>query len=181
MTPATPVRILATFMLGLPLCACSGSSTPPSAEAAGSVSADLATAQAASTPAVAEAVLPKACELVSARQMSEILGGEVNSQANEGSSGKTECIYSAVSGISPYAEFSVAWGEGEAAMNAAGAMGKQEAGMVSPYDGIGDQAVSVGTVLMIRKGKDLVSITLSGVDDMPAAARKIYDTAATKF
>lgn len=88
---------------------------------------------------------------------------------------KTECIHQPTGGVSPYVEFSVEWGEGEDAMNAAGAMAKKEPGIDNPYAGVGDQAVAVGTSLMIRSGKDLVTITFSGVDHAPAKAKKIFD------
>ena len=66
-------------------------------------------------------------------------------------------------------------------MQAAGTMDKNEPGIASPYDGIGDQAVAVGPSLMIRSGDDLISIVFSGVTDAPAAARKIFDTAKAKL
>lgn len=45
---------------------------------------------------------------------------------------KTECIYQPTGGVSPYVEFSVEWGEGEDAMNAAGAMAKRSRGSTIP-------------------------------------------------
>lgn len=144
--------------------------------------------EAVQSTAVAQAVAAaepspsaKACEMITAAQMSTILGSEVSAQPNEGSSGKTECIYAAVKGISPYVEFTVEWGEGETAMRAAGTMAQHEPGIASPYDGIGDQAMAMGTGLMIRSGDDLVTIMFSGVDDAPAAARKIFDAAKAKL
>lgn len=140
--------------------------------------------QAAVAKAVADAThtdSKKACELVTATEMSTILGSAVAATPNESSSGKTECIYQPAGGSSPYVEFSVEWGEGKTAMTAAGMMDKHEPGIASPYDGIGDQAVAVGPSLMIRSGEDLVSIVFSGVDDAPAKAKKIFDTAKTRF
>jgi hypothetical protein len=75
----------------------------------------------------------------------------------------------------------VEWGEAETAMHATKAMNKQEPGIADPYAGIGDQAMSVGPVLWIRSGKDLVSIMLSGVDDAPAKAKRIFDTAKARM
>jgi len=49
--------------------------------------------------------------------------------------------------------------------------------IVNPFDGIGDQAISVGPALYIRTGEDLVTIVLTGVNDRPTVARKIFDTA----
>jgi hypothetical protein len=66
-------------------------------------------------------------------------------------------------------------------MTAAGMMNQHEAGIASPYEGIGDQAVAVGPTLMIRTGEDLVQLVFSGVTDAPAAAKKIFDTAKPRM
>ena len=66
-------------------------------------------------------------------------------------------------------------------MRAMGTMANVEPGIADPYSGIGDQAISVGTVLMVRTGNDLVSITFSGVDDVPTKARMIFDTLKAKL
>jgi hypothetical protein len=120
---------------------------------------------------------PDACNLVSQAEMSAILGTAVVAEATQHS----KCIYKSTSGISPYVEFSVDWGDGEAAMVGVGFAGRHEPGLTSPYDGIGDQAVAVGPALMIRTGEDLVTIVFSGVSDAPAAAKKIFDTAKAKM
>ena len=120
---------------------------------------------------------PDACALVSEAEMSAILGTAVVAEAP----GKSKCHYKPASGISPYVEFSVDWGDGAAGMAGAGFAGKHEPGLTSPYDGIGDQAVAVGPALMIRTGEDLVTIVFSGVSDAPAAAKKIFDTAKAKM
>jgi hypothetical protein len=123
----------------------------------------------------------KACELVTAVEMSAILGSTVTAGANDRSYGKTQCIYMPTVGISPYVELAVEWGEGRAAMQAAGAMEQHEPGIASAYEGVGDQAVAVGTTLMVRRGEDLITIVLSGIDDAPAAAKKIFDSADSKM
>lgn len=166
-----------SIVLSLAMAGCSQPTATPVA--------DTATA-AAPTPTVSDAAAtetqkPVACDMVTASEMSAIVGGEVAAQPNESSSGKTECIYTAVKGISPYVEFSVEWGEGELAMKSAGAMTQVEPGITSPYEGIGDQAIAVGTSLMIKTGPDLISITFSGVDNAPAAAKKIFDTAKARM
>lgn len=122
-----------------------------------------------------------ACALVTEAEMSAILGTAVVAEPNDRSSGKTECTYTPRSGISPYVEFSVDWGGGEAAMTAMGMMAKLEPGLTSPYDGIGDQAAAVGPALMIRTGEDLVTIVLSGVSGGPAKAREIFNTAKARM
>lgn len=93
----------------------------------------------------------------------------------------TECNYTPASGISPTVKLTVDWGDGQIAMASAGVMGRQEPGLTSPYDGIGDQAVAVGPALMIRTGDDLVSIVFSGVSGAPAKARRIFDTAKARM
>ena len=105
----------------------------------------------------------------------------VGTEPGHKSSGKTECIYQPAGGVSPYVEFSVEWGEGETAMKAAAAMGQGKPGPSDPYAGIGDQAISVGTTLWIRSGKDCVQIVFSGVNDAPAKAKKIFNTAKARM
>jgi len=123
----------------------------------------------------------KACELVTQEEMSQILGSAVIAEANDRHGSKTECIYNPTSGISPYVELSVAWGRGEVAMMGTGMTEKIEPGIVSPYEGIGDQAVAIGPMLRIRTGEDLVTITFSGVEEMPAKAKQIFDTAKARM
>jgi hypothetical protein len=122
---------------------------------------------------------PTPCGLVSAAEMSAILGATVVADPNRG--GKTECDYTPASGISPAVKLTVDWGDGKIAMSAAGMMGKREPGLTSPYDGIGDQASAVGPALMIRTGEDLVTIIFTGVSDAPAKAKRIFDTAKPRM
>lgn len=132
---------------------------------------------AAAAPAPAEPRVVKACELIPAAEMSAILGGAVSAESNERSTGKTLCTYTAQQGISPYLEFSIEWGMGAAAMTGVGMLSQREPGIASPYEGLGDQAVAVGPALMIRTGDDLVTLVFSGVDEVPAKAKKIFDIA----
>lgn len=149
-----------------------------------------ASAPAAPTLPVAMAAVPiempqrksvKACDLIPAGEMSAILGGAVSAKPYDRFSGKTQCIYKPSEGISPYVEFSIEWGSGAGAMAGAAMMGQREPGIASPYDGIGDQAVAVGPALMIKTGKDLVTIVFSGVEDTPAKAKKIFDAAKARM
>lgn len=123
----------------------------------------------------------KACDLVTEKEMTAILGAPVHAEPNERSNGKTECIYTAVEGISPYLEFSVEWGSGEGAMMGVGMAAQAEPGLASPYEGLGDQAVAVGPALMIRSGEDLVMLVFSGVEDTPAKAKRILETAKARL
>ena len=124
---------------------------------------------------------PRACALVTDAEMSAILGASVVGEPNDRSTGRTVCTYKPASGISPYVELAVDWGGGAAAMAAMGMMGKIEPGLSSPYEGLGDKAAAVGPMLMIRTGEDLVQITFTGVSEVPAKARRIFDTAKAKM
>ncbi len=123
----------------------------------------------------------KACEMVTQAEMSAILGGAVVAAANDRSSMQTECVYSAATGISPYAELKVEWGSGPAAMTGAAMFARKEPGAVDPLEGLGDQAIQVGPVLMIRTGDDLVTIVFSGVDDVMPKAHRIFETTKARM
>ena len=175
-----PTRlVLASLLLALPaLYGCSKPPATPAPTATADTPAPAATA-AVAAPSREDA---KACDLVTPAEMSAILGSTVvGAEPNHKSSGKTECIYKPAEAVSPYVEFSVEWGEGETAMNAMGATARAEPGIGNPYEGIGDQAVAAGPVLMIRSGKDLVTITLSGVEGASAKAKKIFNTAKARM
>lgn len=119
-----------------------------------------------------------ACEILPAATMSTLLGSSVAAEASGNpAGGQTKCVYTSAGEGGPYAELSVDRGDGESGMAASGFMQKQLPGAVNPYDGIGDQAMSVGPALLIRTGGDLVTIVLSGVKNRPALAKKIFDTA----
>ena len=132
---------------------------------------------ASQTSAPAEKSTPGACELVTQAEMSSILGSPVVAAEH----GSNKCIYTAASGISPYVEFSVDLGDGEAAMGATRMMATKEPGIADPYEGVGDEAASVGPALMIRTGEDLVTLVFSGVEDVPDKARRIFDTAKARM
>lgn len=120
---------------------------------------------------------PDACTLVSDAEMSAILGTAVLAQATS----RSKCIYKPASKSRPYVEFSVDWGDGKVAMSGIGMGEQHEPGITSPYDGLGDQAAAVGPALMIRTGEDLVTLVFSGVPNMPAVAKRIFETAKAKM
>lgn len=180
------LRLACTCLLLATLTGCADPASPgaqASSAANASAGADATSAPMASQAGVAAATSakPTACTLVTADAMSTVFARAMQSEPNEGAVDKTECIYKPADAPSPYVELTVEWGEGEAAMRAAGAMSRAEPGIVDPYAGIGDQAVSVGTTLMIRKGDDLVTITFSGVDDAPAKAKAIFAIVETRM
>jgi uncharacterized iron-regulated membrane protein len=164
----------------LALLALQGCSKQPAAL----TSVTSAVAQApASQPSTSEPqqITAKACELVTEKEMSAILGAPMRAESNDRSNGKTECIYQPIEGVSPYLEFSVEWGSGEGAMMGVGIAAQAEPGLASPYEGIGDQAAAVGPALMIRTGEDLVMLVFSGVDEIPPKAKVIFETAKARM
>ena len=164
-------RVLATFFVGACLCAC-GKNDPP-----------LPPPPATAPPAAAAAAATKvvsACDLVTAAEMSAILGATVAAAAKDRAV-KAECIYQATSGVSPYLDFSIDWGDAADAMRAAAVMGHIKPGMTDPLAGIGDEAIVVGTALMIRNGDDLIQLVFSGVDDRVGKAAKIVALAQSRM
>ena len=60
-------------------------------------------------------------------------------------------------------------------------MKRNKPGIASPYEGVGDQAVAIGPTLMIRTGEDLMQLIFCGVEDVPAKAKKIFQTAKPRL
>jgi hypothetical protein len=119
---------------------------------------------------------PTACELVSATDMSKVLGSAVGASADD-RGGQTKCTYETAGGEigAPYAEIQLNWGDGVAGMKGAGAMESQLGSAMGELAGLGDQATSVGPMILIRRGADLITLVISGVPDGAAAAKSIYD------
>lgn len=178
---------------------CAGFSTGCSRSETPQVAATTATPPAANAVPEQEK-RAKACDLVTAAEMSTILGGAVTAAAggNERPPSATECIYSsgagagdesgldAVAGPNPYAELEVDWGGGDPAVTdtAAGlANAAAPAGAVDPLKGLGDRAYKVtadqvfisthGDLMMIRFPRQSVDVT--------AKARRIFETGAPRM
>lgn len=132
--------------------------------------ANVATSAAA--PAGARRV---ACEMVTATEMSAIVGATVGAERDEGN-GTTTCLYKPADRGTPNVELTIEWGGGSAAMMAAGFLSRHEPGIADPLAGIGDQASAMGPALWVRVGDDLLNLTLAGVDDPVAAAKRIVTT-----
>jgi hypothetical protein len=117
---------------------------------------------------------PTACELVSAADMSAVLGSAVGAVADD-RGGQTKCTYETAGGEigAPYAEVQLNWGDGAAGMKGAGAMESQLAPAMGELKGVGDQAIAVGPMILIRRGEDLITLVISGVQNVPAA-KKLY-------
>lgn len=121
------------------------------------------------------AAAPTACQLIAAADMSQVLGHTVGATADD-RGGQTKCTYEAAGGAlgAPYAEVQVNWGDGVAGMQGAGAMSSQLGPVMDELAGLGDQATSVGPMILIRRGGDLITLLISGVPDGTAAAKSIY-------
>ena len=118
---------------------------------------------------------PTACGLISSAEMSAILGSAVRAVADD-RGGQTKCTYE-VAGAEiggAYAEVQLNWGDGVAGMKGAGAMEPQLGQVMSRLAGLGDQATSVGPMILIRRGSDLITLVISGVPDSTSTARRIY-------
>jgi hypothetical protein len=174
---ALAVPTLST-LLALQLGACS----KPAGDTAAAPAADAPATTAAATPASAPAATPalSACELVTAAEMSTIMGTELNATPSPPRGTRTECTYMPKAGPASYAILAIAPGEGEAAMQGLGVAGNIDPALARSLEGIGDQAVMNGEMLNVRRGADLVQITLSGVDDVPGRARRVFETLRAK-
>jgi hypothetical protein len=166
------LRRTAALIVLVAVAGCSSSAKPPASAAAPPATQ--------ATAAPAKNTFASACRMVTAAEMSAILGVAVSAKDTTHSSGETECQYAAPSGF-PTVNLAVDWGDGEIAMRAVNMVNRHEPGIASPYDGIGDQAAAVGPALMIRTGDDLVKLVFTGVEGAPAKAKKIFDTAKARM
>ena len=113
-----------------------------------------------------------ACALVTAAEMSAIVGTAVVAEG-DGGGGSTTCRYKPADRSMPYVELTIDWGSGRVAMASFGTLMRLEPGIANRFEGLGDQATAIGPALMIRTGDDLVNLTLMGVDDDVASAKRI--------
>ncbi|KWT69095.1 hypothetical protein APY04_1701 [Hyphomicrobium sulfonivorans] len=118
---------------------------------------------------------PMACELVSAADMSAVLGSAVDAVADD-RGGQTKCTYETSGGElgAPYAEVQLNWGDGDAGMKGAGIMESELGPAMGRLAGLGDQATTVGPMILIRRGDDLITLVISGIADNTNAAKRIY-------
>jgi OOP family OmpA-OmpF porin len=136
--------------------------------------AKAAASPASSAPAVtSQATVRAVCTMLTAAEMSTILGTTVGSERDEGG-GSATCRYKPAERSMPHVEVAIDWGGGNAAMVAMRMMGRLEPGMANPLAGLGDEATAIGPAFMVRTGEDLVRLTLTGVDgDDVAIAKQI--------
>jgi outer membrane protein OmpA-like peptidoglycan-associated protein len=113
-----------------------------------------------------------ACELVTASDLSAIVGATLVSDGGNGGDSNT-CRFTSSTGTLPSVQVEIDWGGGAAAMTATGLLARHEPGIADPLAGIGDQATAIGPAVWVRVGEDLLNLTLLGVDDGPAVARRI--------
>ncbi|TWT12766.1 hypothetical protein [Reyranella sp. CPCC 100927] len=118
---------------------------------------------------------PTACSLVPAADMSAILGRPVAASADD-RGGQTKCTYETAGGEigGAYAEVQLNWGDGVAGMAGVGLAKPQLEKVMGELAGLGDQATSVGPMILIRRGSDLITLVISGVPDSVGAAKRIY-------
>jgi hypothetical protein len=138
-------------------------------------------AAASATTTAAARVHGKACDMVTAAEMSAILGGAVTAVAKEGAPGWTQCIYSPVSGTKPLeVELKVEWGAGPSLAPASNLANSAAAPIraADPLQGIGDLAVQVPGLVLIKVGADLMTVQfVYGDTDLAGKARRIFETA----
>ena len=118
---------------------------------------------------------PTACELISAADMSAVLSSPVAAVAdNRG--GQTKCTYESAGAEigGAYVEVQLNWGDGVAGMKGVRAVEPQLGQVMSRLAGLGDQATSVGPMILIRRGSDLITLVISGVPDSTSTAKRIY-------
>lgn len=184
-------RLAFALMFLLPaLQACSGPAPVPagaSGPASGASTAAPST-DAASSPHGTTAgtdVAPgdphSACNLLTAADMSTFLGTAMVAVANDATQDVSNCRYNPTGGRGPSVEFTVSRGDGAATLRAEKAMTGHDASADSAYQGIGDDAAVLGPAVTIRHGEDLLIFTLVGVEDAPAAVRKMFDTAKARM
>ena len=126
----------------------------------------------------------KACDMVTQAEMSAILGGAVTAVATEQELHSTKCSYSPVSGPKPLAvELEVEWGAGPSLQPAVNlANSAAPIGAVDPLHGIGDVAVQVPGLVLIKVGSDLMTVQfVYGDSDLPGKARRIFETAVGRL
>jgi len=142
-------------------------------------------AVAAASQAPAVKLHRKACDLVTAAEMSAILGATVVATPDERSKMHSVCAYAPSGGAAgPAVGLSIEFGAGPASMAAAGlAVANSPAGMVDPLQGVGEQAVHVeaGSMVMINTGDDLMEIDYANVADPLPKVRRIYEIARPRM
>ena len=168
-------------LLVLPLLnACSKA---PPANVATSPTADSATpapAPEAAPAPLADVVVPggpgRACNRVTASEMSAIVGVPMGSTPNDVTEGVTSCSYTALSGAGPTIEYTISAGDGEATLDMGREMKGYDAARGKALADVGADADVIGNAVVINDHGDMVSLTLAGFgrEREPALAQRIY-------
>ena len=189
-----PAIVLSFVLASLAITGCSKQEATPAA----GVPAAAADAPAAAPAAAQHA---SACDLITAAEMSAILGGSVQASAggNERPPTATECIYQSAnasttgSGLDevadpskPYAEVEVDWGGGDPEVLGASAdlaNGAATVDAANPLKGLGDRAYTVtADQVFISTHGNLMQIRFARrSEDAAAKARKIFETAQPRM
>lgn len=111
--------------------------------------------------------------MMTAAEMSAILGASVVAEADEDSSSK--CRYHPAGRSMPSIEIQVDRGGGRMAMTSTRMLGQLEPGMAERLGRLGDEAATIGPALWVRTGEDLVMLTMFGVDDHVAIAARVLE------
>lgn len=165
--------------------------TPSAAPGAGadSAAAALPAAAGAPTPVVApapvaepaDAAVPggasRACNRVTAGEMSAIAGMRMQATPNDATEGLTSCTYSPVAGPGPRIEYTISAGDGASTLRMGREMKTYDPAPGKAFAGIGEDADVIGPALVISDHGDMVSLYMGGIglDQQPAMAKKIYD------
>lgn len=169
------------------LAVCVGSLTLGSCAQHSSADAPSATETTKTVATVAVTKHLGACEIVTAREMSAILGGPMKAQrgSNDRPPSATECDYSSATGASAYAELELDWDAGElqAFKKAGGLAGGAAPGSANAMKGLGEAAYLVaGTQVFISTGGNLMIIRfLPGAHDVISRARRVYNVAKARL
>lgn len=157
-----PVRspLVAVVVLAGALVACSRSEAP-----------DQDAVTQVNPPAAATAPA-SGCDLVTAAEMSTLLGTAVVGRQPYGDD---TCVYTPPQDSAPQVELKVSLGDGEPAMLASRFMSRFEPELTESLAGIGDEATLAGPALMVRLGQDLVTITFTAIEEPVPVARGIID------
>ena len=118
------------------------------------------------------------CDLVTAAEMAKLLGSPVTAKPKRLPS---DCVYASVADGGPNAELKIDIGDGEAAMQGVTFANQFQPDLANPLAGLGDQATSAGPMVMIRRGDDLITIMVSGVEDALATVKRIYAAVDAKM
>ena len=174
------------FLLALPMLDGCAQSTAPALGATPATSMGAAPVEApATTPATAAPVVDvavpggasRACNRVTASEMSAIVGMPMAATPNDDAEGITSCSYAPLAGKGPSIEYTISAGDGASTLSMGREMKNYDPAPGKAFAGIGDDADVIGPALVINDHGDMVSLYLGGIrrDDEPAVAKKIYD------